>query len=409
MKLANIIYNKRIGRINLGDDIQIIAMQHLLETCFEEKDIVRLEVSELWNWSGEQLLVPISFPLISYHDFKITCFSKDIVPIFIALSILTDNLCEEDIRYLSKFSPIGCRDFHTYHIMKKYNIPAYVYGCVTLTLPLREVVNGEGNVYAIDISAKLEEYIPEKIKEKMIRHTNVRYANILSKTPEEETYEVYQEYRKKAMLIITSRMHVALPCMAMGIPTIFAKDEYSYRFDGISRYIKIYDSEEYSKIDWNPKPILYEQEKKKLINCVTERIKYALTLHKDINEIMNLYSEVVFTDNIENRNALERFIKKEYKKNDRFLYILWSVTQTASMVHSYIDCNFPKAELVAVIDRSKEGCFEGINIKKKEQILEYRQAMVFVCSDAAIEEAKDFLEKNNIQNYFFVCQNGMKI
>lgn len=65
----------------------------------------------------------------------------------------------------------------------------------------------------------------------MIHHTNVRYIESLKRTAEEEVYKVYKEYRRQATLIITSRVHVALPCMAMGIPVIFAKNEYSYRFE----------------------------------------------------------------------------------------------------------------------------------------------------------------------------------
>ena len=281
MKLANIIYNNRTGRMNLGDDIQLIAMQRILKLILPENDIVRLELSNLWTWRGEQLLVPISFPLISYHNFKVTCFSECITPVFIALSILTDNLCEDDVTYLCKYSPVGCRDLHTYSIMKKYNIPAYVYGCVTLTLPLRDNKFFQArNIYAVDISKNLEKYLPDYIKKEVIYHTNVRYINDLRQTPEEEAYDVYSEYRQKAKMIITSRMHVALPCMAMGIPVIFAKDEYSYRFDAISHYIKIYDRGQYADIDWNPKPIMFEKEKEKLVDCIINRIKYGLTLQK---------------------------------------------------------------------------------------------------------------------------------
>ena len=134
-----------------------------------------------------------------------------------------------------------------------------------------------------------------------------------------------------------------------------------------------------------------------------------LHFKKNIDGIMHFYDKVVFTDNIENKNALEQFIKNKYEKNDSFSYILWSVTQSASMAHSFISSNYTKAKLVAVIDKSKDGCFEGCNIARKEQILNYKEAIVLVCSDAAIEEASLFIEKNNIRDYFFVCQNGMNI
>lgn len=115
-------------------------------------------------------------------------------------------------------------------------------------------------------------------------------------------------------------------------------------------------------------------------------------MQKDIDDFNILYRKIEFSDNIENRNTLKLFMEKNIK-NDNFSYILWSVTQSASMVHSYIKDNYLKGELVAVIDRAKTGYLEGCLISKKEQILKYRESIIFVCSDAAIEEAKIFLKK----------------
>lgn len=94
MKYGNITYNKRNGRLNLGDDIQLLAIENLYKMMgIDYSDVVRIEFSDLYMWEGEELVVPISFPIISYGtEMNITCFSPNIVPVFLALSIVAETL-----------------------------------------------------------------------------------------------------------------------------------------------------------------------------------------------------------------------------------------------------------------------------------------------------------------------------
>ena len=64
--------------------------------------------------------------------------------------------------------------------------------------------------------------------------------------------------------MITSRLHCAAPCAAMGIPVIFAVTERSSRFAWIETLLPVYTPEQYAHIDWNPKPAAYEPMKKKM-------------------------------------------------------------------------------------------------------------------------------------------------
>ena len=243
MKYGNLIYNKRNGRLNLGDDIQLLAVENMYKRMGIDYDqVVRIEYADLYSYQGEELVVPISFPIISYNsEMNITCFSDKIYPVFLGLSILTDSLNANDVRYLTKFSPVGCRDMHTLSIMKRNQIPAYLFGCMTMTFPKKWVKDEEKeHIYCIDISTKLWDYIPNYMKNRCLILSNAYNIEELTDSPENKARELYNELVRKAQLVITSRMHVALPCIAAGIPVIFAKDIYSYRFNGVDKIVKVY-------------------------------------------------------------------------------------------------------------------------------------------------------------------------
>lgn len=413
MKYGNIIYNKRNKRMNIGDDMQILAIENLFKNMgIDYEDVVRVEYSALYTYDGdEDLIVPISFPLYSYNDkMNITCFSEKIHPVFIGLSVLANTLGDNDIEYLKRFSPIGCRDYHTLDTMKKYNIPAYLFGCITATFPKKWNSNeGKTDIFCVDISEKLISQIPAEIEKDCVLITNVYNTDEINQLPEEKAREQYNMMIDKAKMVVTSRMHVAIPCMAAGIPVIFAKDSYSYRFVGIDRLIKIYSEDEYSLIDWMPRPIEYEEIKEKMIQLAINRIygkeeEYTTLIAELENRLPNTSMQKC---RIEQVYDTERYLESKHSNDDSFPYIIWAVTQSGELIYNMISKRWKNAKLVAAIDKGKKVNFHGVMSLSKEVINEHKNAEILVCADSAIGEAKVYFEKNNIINYFYCCRNGM--
>lgn len=411
MKYGNITYNKRNGRLNLGDDIQLLAIENLYKMMgIDYSDVVRIEFSDLYMWEGEELVVPISFPIISYGtEMNITCFSPNIVPVFLALSIVAETLGGGDIEYLKKFSPIGCRDVHTMEIMRKYDIPAYLFGCMTMTFPKVWKESGDRRkVFCIDISQKLSNIIPDNIKKDCVYLSNAYDIEEIAGTPENKAREVYNLLIDEAKLVVTARLHVALPCIAAGIPVIFAKDIYSYRFAGINRVIKVYSEEEYPLIDWEVRPLEYEEIKQKMLTLAMRRVKNRFEEWKAIESYNQNFSSAKIRHGImESAYNTEKYLKKRFSEDSEFEYIIWSVTQTADLIYNLVSNKWKGAKLVAVVDRSKRVNFHGKLSCSKEIILQYKNAVILVCSDAAISEAKVFLKVNNVLNYYYCCLNDM--
>ena len=410
MKFANIIYYRGNGRMTIGDDMQILAIENLYkEMGIDYNDVIRIPFHSLHNYDGEYVVLPISFPLYGYnHDITITQFSPKIIPVFLGLSMLTDHLSEEDIMYLRRYEPIGCRDIWTMNNLRKKNIQAYLYGCITATYPQRWTKEGKNRVFCVDVPEDFKRYIPENILKECEFISHSFYANELENGPESKAKELYEMYVNKGKLIITTRLHAALPCLAAGIPVILLKDNYSFRFAGIDKLIHIYTKDEYNNIDWEPQPALYEEIKKEMIQLAARRLKETYDKYKHIYSISEYFEsreeKAYYVDFYD--NTIE-FIDNKYDPNDEFEYVLWGVTQTADLIHRYINANYKRAKLVAVIDRDKRLDFYGVKTCTSDYVCNNVDKLYFVCTGAAIQESMKVFNELQCRNYFQCCQDGI--
>ncbi len=115
----------------------------------------------------------------------------------------------------------------------------------------------------VDVPKGIEEYMPEDYKERLEYVTHETDSNV---NLEEKTREMLQMYKEQAQLVVTSRLHCASPCMAMGIPVILVREYYDSRYKWIDKYLPLYTSDKFSTIDWNPKSVDLEDMKDKLVH-----------------------------------------------------------------------------------------------------------------------------------------------
>ncbi|MGH5434978.1 polysaccharide pyruvyl transferase family protein, partial [Klebsiella pneumoniae] len=207
--------------------------------------------------------------------------SDKIDPLYVSVhlnsSIINKFFTPQVIAHFKSHEPIGCRDNHTRDLLKAKGIDAYYSGCMTLTLGhsyKRTQVGDE--VIFVDImhdSLSLKKLIKQplrlgkrvlngRIKELAIRR------NILQKYFEDdvlenaiyieqmvpyinagEGFKMADEYLKRlssAKFVVTSRIHTALPCLAMGTPVIFVNGGFKTkvdkcRFDGLCDFFNRID------------------------------------------------------------------------------------------------------------------------------------------------------------------------
>jgi len=151
--------------------------------------------------------------------------------------------------YYQQHAPIGCRDKKTAEYFAKIGVDAYFSACLTLTLentfsfrsekillvdPLRFNYTKAYRNFIVD------SIIPDKYKadvEVICQRRTDLTASV------EQRFEDAEKLLKKyatAKLVITSRLHCALPCLALGTPVLFVNAGYhsTYlnlddRFDGL--------------------------------------------------------------------------------------------------------------------------------------------------------------------------------
>lgn len=262
---------------NVGDDIQSIAASRLLP---------RLD-----GYLARDHLHKVSEPcIVSMNGFFMGEAnwppSKYVVPIFFAFHIAPGwekVICSPDgVAYLKKYQPIGCRDHGTAAILKRYGVDAYYSGCVTLTFDRRPEAPTTGHVFIVGGANRgFLEVVPKAIRKEafLVNQGKVELPYMPAAARQDIARQLLATYRDQARLVITSKIHCAMPCVAMGIPVVFLynkRKRNDYRIEIIADVIPInYVGESFiyrnllnkvirDTIDWAPRAVDIESRKREI-------------------------------------------------------------------------------------------------------------------------------------------------
>ena len=144
-------------------------------------------------------------------------------------------------------------------------IKTHVTYCLTLTFPKREQQPLNGKIIVVDLPHNL---LPQYIHKQAAYYSHSLpgngYRESLKRILARELLNIYH---KQARLVITSRLHCLLPCIAMEIPVIFFGNPDDYRISWVTELgVNIFTKNDLDKIDWNPVPISFEKRKMDMIN-----------------------------------------------------------------------------------------------------------------------------------------------
>jgi hypothetical protein len=215
---------------NLGDHIQTLALlQHFRPQTLLKRDRLTPHpdlalVSNGWLTSG-RFAQPSEFRGIKH------------VGIHLAPHVRTPEMLET----LKPCGIIGCRDTITQKFLSENGIPTHLTRCATLTFPTYH--GKREGIYSVDLQPEIHEKVASLYPEAVcLSHDLKPFA------PEEVTDEdIVEQYRKAygllmryrtAELVITTRVHATLPCIAFGTPVIYVgvlneEDDRVSIFDGI--------------------------------------------------------------------------------------------------------------------------------------------------------------------------------
>ena len=223
---------------NIGDYIQsLAALQFLPKNCtpkFIDRDSFQF-------YQGENITLIMNGWYILFNGNK--RIPDNISPVYLSIHINNANgLDSIAINNLKKYQPIGCRDFHTLKALRRYGIDSYFSSCLTTTLDIDYLVNEKErtneiifNDYFFGYDLKIDNYIKSL---KSYNLSNITHTNHLFnlKLTLFERFKMAKNliYKyAKAKLVITTRIHGALPCLALNTPCIFVNKNFDTRLDGL--------------------------------------------------------------------------------------------------------------------------------------------------------------------------------
>jgi hypothetical protein len=230
-----------VGTDNLGDEIQTIAACRFLPRIDAWVDRERLDEfssrtphkiilngwflhrPEHWPPSGD--LHPL---ITSFH------LTREVHPGYNErmLPPSATVLAPVGIEYLRRFEPIGARDLDTLERLEAVGLDAYFSGCLTLTLRPPGSVSRGSQVYAVDVADDIVVCLTRRHDEPITRLTHAD-AELAGHDRFERAEALLGRYAS-AKAVVTSGLHCALPCLALGTPVLFveaAPD--AYRFSGL--------------------------------------------------------------------------------------------------------------------------------------------------------------------------------
>lgn len=274
---------------NIGDYIQSIAARRFLPEIN-----AYLSREDLNSYSGDEMKMILNGWFM--HKPSNWPPSKDINPLFISFHInesVSEALTsDEAIKYYKDHEPIGCRDKYTRDLLISKGVEAYFSGCITLTLEkerFKSPVKGcdvvvcdpfwatysfselfaNTNLSALQKIIRvpycffmqkrfrflIRKLIPKNVSTpKFLTH----FLNKNQKTSDKFIIaeQMLREYAN-AKLVITGRIHVALPCLAFNTPVLFVNPEKdTSRFDGVTdlfNEVSIQDLKELSRSELQKK------------------------------------------------------------------------------------------------------------------------------------------------------------
>lgn len=272
---------------NIGDYIQsIAALQYLPQDCFPsfiDRDNIRF-----YNGHKSSIILNGWYNLGKGNRL----ISEKISPLYISYHISNKkNIDHSVINNLKKYQPIGCRDIHTKKVLQKFGINSYFSSCLTTSLDIYfGVKDSERTNEIIFIDYKFGDF-PEAdnfIKSlnsydfSHIIYISHKFRLNISQFDRFKLAKNLLERYARAKLVISTRLHGALPCLGLKTPNIFINKNYDIRLPGLYELLNTIGINSRGKFEINVR-----LNNKNLVVNKPYYIKYSNKLKENIRKNLN--------------------------------------------------------------------------------------------------------------------------
>ncbi len=391
-------YEFRDDFSNIGDHIQAYCIRQIYREMGIDDIAMRLiDKAEMIDNAGA---TPSVIPICSYVPpgsvkFRLPYYKRNFA-VTLGISFAGNtSLPEETIDWLKGQQPIACRDEETVHILEGYKLEAFLFGCLTATLPKRTDISRANKIFLVDLPESFLKYLPTEIAESP---NVIRISHLVNPKLSPDNYlkmaeEYLNNYKINAKLVITSRLHCASPCMAMGIPVVFITDNRSGRLGWIDKLLPVYTPSKWSGVKYDVAPADFESTKKKMISFAKKRLREVYDKYTDIADVDAFWKErPVFKYN----NFIEDTFYRECPDlGNEFEFIIWGLGSVGHAIYNFLINRFPESKLVCAVDRFLDGDFYGVEISRPDNILLHPQAFIFAATHTGKADVDAFMDKHN--------------
>lgn len=391
---------------NLGDSVQALAIDSIYSQIGIKKEDVRyVERDFPERYNSEPVDIVFYSEFAKQNLSKRIDFSDKINIKSIVSAVFYDEVetLEQEKKgfteFLKTLGPIGARDDESKEILKKSGFETYLTGCFTVCFPKRTEEPKTKKVFFVDTPKELEQHIPSELRE---YGEYLSHAVQMKKYPvdfeenerlEKETGELLRRYREEATLVVTGRLHVAVPCLAMGIPVILSVNNLDFRFGWVEKLIRPYQLGEYESINWNPEPI-YMEDLKKVMLTYFKKALAGEDFRAELQWLDNYYSNREKVKPYKIFREIVSGVKASLPEGQEFKYMIWGAGFHCGYAYQIISELIPNSKLVAVVDKFKTGEFKGVPIIRSGQIDTTEINHMFITTVPGKEEAITWRNEN---------------
>jgi len=279
MKYGLLDYELVGGKFNIGDYVQSLAAKQYLPKVDHY-----LSREKLDKYSGDKLKFIANGWFMHNPENWPPSPKLDALPVSIHINrpYAQRMLTTKSVNYFKKFDEVGCRDYHTAELLCDKGVNAYYSCCLTTTLKKPADIVKKKQILIIDALHAVPDFLAFKKMPLRYFLSHLKsgnffrsfykdgvYKKIIDTLSLGEDYDVIyiknsldgegvstevrfkmaESYLKElasSSLVLTSRIHAALPCLAYNTPVVFLKFgqkslSNTYRFKGIIDHMNVID------------------------------------------------------------------------------------------------------------------------------------------------------------------------
>lgn len=150
-----------------------------------------------------------------------------------------------NLEFFRRHAPVGCRDHSSVRLFQEAGIPAEFTGCLTLTLRRPSGLAPSGEILLNDLPSPLPPSLASLLSPlSRPAHHLTTSPSLLRLAPSSLRFRAAESRLRRlaaARFVVTTRLHIALPCLAMGTPALLVRADHhitqSSRFDGLQELL----------------------------------------------------------------------------------------------------------------------------------------------------------------------------